>query len=92
MRRSEDGCTVTSNFVPEHEIHELSAIALDRRHLPGQCARRRGAERHNQRRRDEIDLTLSHCSQASISRSDGFLWMRRLPRGSFLKCFTAFVT
>jgi hypothetical protein len=22
----------------------------------------------------------------------GFLWMRRLPRGSQLKCFTAFVT
>ena len=30
--------------------------------------------------------------KAVISAAFGFLWMRRLPRGSHLKCFTTFVT
>ncbi len=34
----------------------------------------------------------SHQRQASISLLFGFWWMRRLPRGVNLKCFTAFVT
>ena len=34
----------------------------------------------------------SQGRQAAISREFGFLWMRRLPRGSHLKCFTVFVT
>ena len=34
----------------------------------------------------------SQGRQAMISTAFGFLWMRRLPRGSHLKCFTAFVT
>ena len=34
----------------------------------------------------------SHGRQAAISREFGFLWSRILPRGSHLKCFTAFVT
>lgn len=34
----------------------------------------------------------SQGRQAAISVAFGFLWMRRLPRGSHLKCFTAFVT
>src|SRR5438874_2258132 len=34
----------------------------------------------------------SHGLHALISDMRGFLWMRRLPRGSHLKCFTALVT
>ena len=34
----------------------------------------------------------SHGRQAAISREFGFLWSLILPRGSHLKCFTAFVT
>src|SRR5207302_9570952 len=34
----------------------------------------------------------SHGRQAVISAAFGFLWMRRLPRGSHLKCLTTFVT
>ena len=34
----------------------------------------------------------SHGRQARISDARGFLWMRRLPRGSQLKCLTALVT
>src|SRR5256714_13188073 len=34
----------------------------------------------------------SHGRQALISAAFGFLWMRRLPRGSHLKCFTTLVT
>lgn len=34
----------------------------------------------------------SHGLQAAISRGDGFLWIRRFPTGSHLKCFTALVT
>jgi hypothetical protein len=29
---------------------------------------------------------------ATVSLTDGFLWIRRLPRSSNLKCFTALVT
>ena len=34
----------------------------------------------------------SQGRHAAISRELGFLWMRRFPRGSHLKCFTVFVT
>jgi len=34
----------------------------------------------------------SHGRQALISLMVGFSWIRRLPRGSHLKCFTALVT
>jgi len=34
----------------------------------------------------------SHPWHAWISIKFGFWWRRRLPRGSHLKCFTAFVT
>ena len=34
----------------------------------------------------------SHQRQAWISPAFGFEWMRRLPRGSNLKCLTALVT
>ena len=34
----------------------------------------------------------SQCRQAAASRWAGVLWMRRLPRSSYLKCLTAFVT
>src|SRR5436190_23762916 len=34
----------------------------------------------------------SHGRQALISAAFGFLWMRRLPRGSHLKCLTTLVT
>src|SRR5687768_18125226 len=34
----------------------------------------------------------SHGRHAFTSDARGFLWMRRLPRGSHLKCFTALVT
>ena len=34
----------------------------------------------------------SQGRHAAISAAFGFLWMRRLPRGSHLKCLTTFVT
>jgi hypothetical protein len=34
----------------------------------------------------------SHGRHAAISAPFGFLWMRRLPRGSQLKCLTTLVT
>src|ERR1043166_5531854 len=42
-----------------------------------------------------LTTEISEWSQgrhAAISTAFGFLWMRRLPRGSHLKCFTTFVT
>jgi hypothetical protein len=39
-------------------------------------------------RTSEISLS-SQCAQASASRCPAVLWMRRLPRSSYLKCFTA---
>ena len=34
----------------------------------------------------------SHGRQAAISAAFGFAWIRRLPRGSHLKCLTTLVT
>ena len=41
--------------------------------------------------RNRTSSTSSQKRQAWISGASGVLWMRRLPRGSNLKCFTALV-
>ncbi len=54
---------------------------------------RRSAARHTRHRGWMIFSSACHQGRhAAISRLFGFLWSRRLPLGSHLKCFTALVT
>ena len=52
----------------------------------------RGAQTNDQPRLDDGSSASSQGLQAAISADDGFLWIRRLPRSTNLKCFTALVT
>jgi hypothetical protein len=90
-RRSDDGWTVISAGTPNSVSLFEPRSLITRTSLPV-TDRAAVAPRHT------IKLGLiafnsasSHGRQAAISRAFGFWWSLRFPRGSHLKCFTAFV-
>ena len=79
---------------PSHaagKIEQAAAIGVDGGGLVRQRARRCGTKRNDYARPQDDELLIKPQRRASISDVSGFLWIRRLMRGSFLKCFTALV-
>ena len=76
----------------ERRRHELAALL---RHLEGfpssACAAVAPRQTSTRGLTSAISVS-SHGRQAAISPAFGFVWIRRLPRGSHLKCFTTLVT
>jgi hypothetical protein len=54
-------------------------------------AKRARAERDNERRVDQGEFPVQPPTAVIDPRALGVLWMRRFPRGTNLKCLTAFV-
>ena len=84
---------MASSAVPSSSASSRSRAAVSEPALPGQRQQRRRAQSdHEQLGLTKSTRASSQKRQALISPAFGFWWMRRLPRGSNLKCFTALVT
>jgi hypothetical protein len=73
-----------ASIVPRNRDKVSSLSSRLRNAVAPKATVNRGASR-------AVSLT-SHQRHCSISAALGFLWSRRLPSGSFLKCLTALVT
>src|SRR4051794_28692828 len=91
-RRSDDGWTVATTFSANSDSNNFPRSRVTRNDGPKIAW---AAVAPMQTSKPGLTTRSSASSQgrhAAISREFGFLWMRRLPRGSHLKFFTVFVT
>ena len=72
--------------------HQLPARARNGRIAADEPARRSGTECHDEARLDQRALAVEPPAAGLDLGTSGVWWMRRLPRGSNLKCLTALVT
>src|SRR5581483_1139425 len=91
-RRIDEGCTVASTCGANSTSSNLPRSTVTRKDGPNtDCAAvAPRSTRTSGCTSDSSDS--SHGAHALTSSRVGFWWMRRLPRGVHLKCFTAFVT
>src|SRR5439155_13004256 len=91
-RRIDDGCTVAVTSGARGDFTNCARCTETRNFGPiSACAAVEPRQTIARGLTARISAS-SHGRQALISTAFGFLWMRRLPRGSHLKCFTTFVT
>ena len=88
-RRRKDGCTVTNPCTPPNAIGPRSRVTDTGRRTSALAAVAPSAT--TSRGRTNATSRSSHQRHADTSSPFGFLCRRRLPRGSYLKCFTALV-
>src|SRR5438128_3446121 len=91
-RRIDDGCTVAVTKGARGEGTKVARWVLTRNFGPiTACAAVDPRQMMTRGLMRSISAFI-HGPQALISVAFGFLWMRRLPRGSHLKCLTTLVT
>src|SRR5690606_28172790 len=92
-RSTDDGCTVAIT-TGARSVSRMSRprSRLTRNERPNSACDAVAPSVTRTRGFTTASSALSHGLHASISRAFGGWWIRRLPRGSHLKCFTAFVT
>src|SRR5918996_5182472 len=92
MRRSEEGCTVAMTYGARFERMKLPRSRVTRKLAPSSAWAAVAPSRTMTSGRTTSSSASSHGRHALISIEEGLLWMRRLPRGTHLKCLTTLVT
>ena len=73
-------------------LQKFAAVLSHAKIAPQQSLCRGSAQAYDHLRVQRRNFRIQPLPAAAISTAFGFLWMRRFPRGSHLKCFTALVT
>ncbi len=90
-RRIEEGCTVARIFFASGDDFHFPRSFVTRKEAPNRpCAAVAPRATTASGTRTSSSAS-SQGRQAATSRAPGFLWMRRFPDGSHLKCFTVLV-